>query len=283
MFPVSTPEGSSPTEVVTQAEIFNTYEYFRIHVRSGIEETHSFRELVYLDVSEDWAGEVTRYVDSNHKLKVDCRINYNSMTKTFWVRVKPEAIHGCQVDWMRRQFTAWSTSGVLSSSEDWFLNPEIGTGTTMRDFQAPYTSSIKEPDYMLRCRDTRQPQLVIEASWAESWSRLLDDKHLWLAGGNGEVGAVLLLQWLKVGSLGKRVCGLVELYGVDEHGNIVMKQRESIFPVPPSEETAPVIPISRHMLFGTRSPGQAPTLSLDISRLREAATKALGLMGLLPA
>ncbi|KAL4907637.1 hypothetical protein BDW74DRAFT_175420 [Aspergillus multicolor] len=281
MFPVSTPEGSSPTEVITEASVFDIYEYFRIHVRSGIEETHSFRELIYLDVPEDWADEVTRYVHSNHNLKMHCRVNYNSLTQTFWVRVKPEPIHGCQEDWMRHQLDAWVSNGVLSSSDDALLNPEMGT--TMRDFRTPYTSSIKESDYMLRCRDTRQPQLVVEASYLESWFRLLDDEDLWLAGGDGEVGAVLLLQWHKIKPSCTRVRGFVELHALDENGLIVRKQREIIFPVPPGEETAPTIAIPRSMLFNRSNPDQAPTLLPDISRLREVATDAMALMGLLPA
>lgn len=88
--------------------------------------------------------------------------------------------------------------------------------------------SRKEPDFFLRSDAILMPKFVIETGWSESWSRLQDDMNLWLVGGAGDVGGVLLLKWQKVANSNK-VRGKTELYCLDQNGMPVCNESKVLY------------------------------------------------------
>jgi len=59
----------------------------------------------------------------------------------------------------------------------------------------------------------------------------MNNMNLWLLGGNGEVHAVLLLKWKKVGSTDK-FTGEAELYNLGANGLPVLAQSRVISNIP---------------------------------------------------
>ncbi|KNG81540.1 hypothetical protein ANOM_009951, partial [Aspergillus nomiae NRRL 13137] len=98
-------------------------------------------------------------------------------------------------------------------------------------FQSPYVGCRKEPDFFLRSDSIRMPEFVIETGWSESWSRLQHDMNLWLVGGAGDVGAVLLLKWKRIGDSNK-ARGKAELYALDRNGIPVMEDSKVLYSNP---------------------------------------------------
>lgn len=112
----------------------------------------------------------------------------------------------------------------------------------------------------------------------------MDDMNLWLVGGNGTVKMAIILKWETISNT-DQVRGFAEVYTLDSNGIPIMRQRESIFPVPPNAH-AQEIRLTKRMLFGNAaSPGMNPNINLPLKldRLRVVATDALSLMGLVPA
>ena len=109
---------------------------------------------------------------------------------------------------------------------------------------------------------------------------------LWLVGGNGEVNAVLILDWRRIGT-SNRVEGVAELYVRDRQGMPICQQREQIFPAPnPQQAANQAIHVTRRVLFGPtvsqgRNPGEVLNMSVDF--LRSTGRDQMSLMGLVPA
>lgn len=84
---------------------------------------------------------------------------------------------------------------------------------------------MKEPDFFLRVNSDRLPGLAMESGWPESWQSLSDDMNLLLVGGDGDIGAVVLLKW-QILSGTRYVRGFVELYVRDRNGMPIRRQQE---------------------------------------------------------
>ncbi|KAE8135372.1 hypothetical protein BDV38DRAFT_285006 [Aspergillus pseudotamarii] len=263
-------------EVISSAAQFSRAAEFQAHASHLINETESYRELVYTDVPKDWGWEIVDHL--NDTVVRPCRKHYDSAKRVFWVRVMPEEIHDCHQKWWHDQLCSWISTRQLAPNDLLDLWP--GAGTTFSCFQGEYVGSRHEPDFFLRWGTIRMPKFVIETGWNESWSRLQDDMNLWLVGGAGDVGGVLLLKWHKVGNSNK-VRGKAELYGLDQNGMPVRKESKIIFPVPPQPNNIlDQISLPRRILFG---PGSQGVLDWNMNDLRRIATTALGFMSLVPA
>jgi len=66
---------------------------------------------------------------------------------------------------------------------------------TMVGFRGPYATSFAQPDVAIRNQRWRSPLpgFVVETGFSEEYSELLDDKDMWLVGGDGRVCRVLLI------------------------------------------------------------------------------------------
>ena len=89
-------------------------------------------------------------------------------------------------------------------------------------FAPPFASSSKEPDQCIRPRGLATPTVVFESGWSESHLGLLRDADLWLRGGAGNVQLVFIFNWSKL--TGNRVKGVVEVYNLNQAGNVNLIQ-----------------------------------------------------------
>ncbi|KAE8163721.1 hypothetical protein BDV40DRAFT_299256 [Aspergillus tamarii] len=237
-------------EVISSAAQFSTAVQFQAHVSHLINETNSYREIVFTDVPRDWGAEIVDHL--NGTIERPCRKHYDSVKSIFWVRVMPEEIHDCHQKWWHDQLCRWISTGQLTPNDLSYIWP--GVGTTFSFSQGPYVGSRKEPDFFLRSDAILMPKFVIETGWSESWSRLQDDMNLWLVGGAGDSEAKQSsIAWIKM----------------------------IIFPVPPQPNNIlDQFSLPRRILFG---PGSQGVLYWNMNDLRRIATTALGFMGLVPA
>lgn len=66
------------------------------------------------------------------------RVNYNSRTKTLWVRIMPTELHDVHQRWVRyTTFSKWQATGILDAAEDKLL--DMGVGTSMLIYLHPRT------------------------------------------------------------------------------------------------------------------------------------------------
>jgi hypothetical protein len=178
------------------------------------------------------------------------------------------------------------------------------TAETINFRHGPYTGSRQEPDCFIRSGlEQHMPTIVLMSAWSESRPQLLEDMKLWLVGGNGDVRAVIILIWESEFRHHHRqaVMGMAELYTLDtdttttsngdgdgdenERLQPVLRQRERVFPAPPSAEQAQnqAFRLTRKTVLGSMvDPERDPdeVLPLSIEGLRKEARAALKLMGL---
>lgn len=214
----------------------------------------------------------------------------------------PTEVHECHLSWIKNVFGVWLSQGIITLDEFMHFNllssPSesisnlilllLGIGpywyyVAQRFRQGPYAGSVKEPDLFVRPDNLPKPTMVIESCWTEPYRELLDDMNLWLVGGNGDINAVIIIDWQKTAS---GVQGIVELYIRDRQGMPIRAQKEQIFPAPTQQAAIQAIHLTRRQLFGPTvfpgtNAGQVLDLRLDI--LRNVARIEIGQMGLVPA
>lgn len=266
----------SRTTPPSAQSIFNTI----IHIIPTIT---AFTELVYEDIAPEDGDLITRSLAESAIVEQhSVRANFNSLTKTLWIRVMPTELHDVHQRWFRFTSSDWRASGLLNRSEDKLL--DIGVGTRFDGFTGPYTLSSKEPDLFVRPDSNNFPLIVIESGWSESFPRLRSDKDLWL-NGSTQVNAVVLLKWSLISK--NRVKGTAEVWRRGAGGLTV--DTKIIFPAPnpapaPGTDT---IEFSRQDLFSQHIlPGRNPVdiFALDLEDLRGFARERLTcLMGLTAA
>ncbi|KAH1349046.1 hypothetical protein KXW35_003628 [Aspergillus fumigatus] len=88
----------------------------------------AFTEIVYEDVAPEDGDLITRSLAESAVVEQhSARINFNSLTKTLWVRVFPTELHDVQQRWMRFTSSEWRASGLLNTAEDELLDLGVGT------------------------------------------------------------------------------------------------------------------------------------------------------------
>ncbi|KAH1547389.1 hypothetical protein LV164_003921 [Aspergillus fumigatus] len=88
----------------------------------------AFTEIVYEDVAPEDGDLMTRSLAESAVVEQhSARINFNSLTKTLWVRVFPTELHDVQQRWMRFTSSEWRASGLLNTAEDELLDLGVGT------------------------------------------------------------------------------------------------------------------------------------------------------------
>ena len=68
------------------------------------------------------------------------------------------------------------------------------------------------------------PTVVVECGWSETHAKLYNDRDLWLLGGRGSMQLVIIVEWSK--SDRSKVKGEIELFGLDETGQVSCLQRQ---------------------------------------------------------
>ncbi|KAH8432329.1 uncharacterized protein LDX57_009967 [Aspergillus melleus] len=196
----------------------------------------------------------------------------------------PSEVHESHMTWVKDVMGQWLQQGTLTFPE--YRHLKLLASPRQRFTQGPYSGSIKEPDACMRPDNLVRPTFVVEAGWSEPRRELLDDMNLWLVGGNGEVNAVLILDWRRIGT-SNRVEGVADLYVRDRQGMLICQQREQIFPAPnPQQAANQAIHVTRRVLFGpTVSQGRNPreVLNMSVDFLRSSGREQMSLMGLVPA
>ncbi|OJD17990.1 hypothetical protein AJ78_01947 [Emergomyces pasteurianus Ep9510] len=209
------------------------------------------------------------------------RLSYNSVTRVLTARIMPTHVHDCHQEWLCFELGQMRMDGFLSPTEARLIKFRVGT--TFEGFSAPYLSSAKEPYSCFLPDMLPLPTIVVESGWTESYTRLNDDKDLWLIGGRPHVQLVFLIKWAEL--LGGRVKGDIEIHGRDQSGNATLLQTEPIFPIP-SGSPRQVIPITRSQIMGTAIlKGRNPrdTYLLQVGELRQNGEDAIRRMGFVPA
>lgn len=133
---------------------------------------------------------------------------------------------------------------------------------------------------MIRPDNKYLPRFIIESGWSESLNRLRNDMNLWLVRGNGEVKAVLILNWQRVGT-SNRVAGNTEYYYTLDRN----RREQTEYVVFPRSQRNQSLDLPRELLFGYGAPPRpsATYFCLDFDELREVMAETLNLMGLVPA
>ncbi|KAL2215619.1 hypothetical protein M432DRAFT_634610 [Thermoascus aurantiacus ATCC 26904] len=213
----------------------------------AVVEADDFQESIYRNISPSTGFLVASLLETDPRVeRARPRVHYNSATQILRVRIMPTEI----LD---------------------YRHLDISVGTTLQGFSGTYSSSSKEPDLFISPGTQDLPSVVVESGWSESWPYLHQDMHLWLAGGAPTVQLVLLLRWSKTTS--NRVGGVLEVYGRDPAGAVILLENETIL-------------ITRGQIFGARVfPGRNANdiYQLSIYNLRPLAMERLQKMGLNPA
>ncbi|KAJ5495112.1 hypothetical protein N7539_000228 [Penicillium diatomitis] len=232
--PNASPEPSS-TMITTCANKFVDQVEFESHVRDAIQRASNPQVLVYTKVSSLWAEQT---VDSINQTRdgYSTRKNYNSFTQVLRITIMPTVLHDCVQTWWRLSEIAMRDTGDLTGYEQ--AQIETLVGTTLEFQSGPYRCSRKEPDFFIRAKNDALPSLVMESGWSESWNHLMDDMSLLLVGGDGAINAVVILSW-QLNRRTRLVSGFVELYVRDRSGMPMLRQREDVFPAPPSNPNSP--------------------------------------------
>ncbi|KAH1280846.1 hypothetical protein KXX16_001400 [Aspergillus fumigatus] len=101
----------------------------------------AFTEIVYEDVAPEDGDLITRSLAESAVVEQhSARINFNSLTKTLWVRVFPTELHDVQQRWMRFTSSEWRASGLLNTAEDELL--DLGVGTSMFSSLNAYSENV---------------------------------------------------------------------------------------------------------------------------------------------
>ncbi|KAE8310685.1 hypothetical protein BDV41DRAFT_368961 [Aspergillus transmontanensis] len=275
-----------PRMITTCADKFADQSSFELHVRRAIQRASTPQILVFTEVSSSW-GEQT--VDSINQTRdgYSTRKSYNSFAKVLRVTLMPTDIHDCAQDWWQITQMALRNTGDLTDYEQLQIQARVATTLDFRS--GPYRCSRKEPDFFIRTNDDRFPSLAIECGWSESYNSLLNDMNLLLVGGEGDIRAVVIVNW-QLSRSTSVVSGAVELYVLDRAGMPIRRQQEVIFPVPPQNQNPQRLELTRREVFGphlqldpTRNGPPNAMVYLEISHLRFAATRALRRMNLTPA
>jgi hypothetical protein len=165
----------------------------------------------------------------------------------------------------------------------------------------PYSGSKKEPDFFFQVNDHILPTLAVESGWSESYTNILNDRDLLLVGGNGSTKVIIIVTWTRSPGC---VSGKVELFTHDRNGIPKLDQSEvcsrlfinvshtyylrlvqTVFPRP-ANANSQGLRIRRGDLFGPAllaGRNGNDILELDVERLRDHASRALGFMNLVPA
>ncbi|KNG89743.1 hypothetical protein ANOM_001974 [Aspergillus nomiae NRRL 13137] len=243
----------------------------------------SFTELVFDVIPPEDGNLICRSLAASAVVEQsNARVNYNSRTKTLWVRIMPTELHDVHQRWVRYTTSQWQATGILNAAEDRLL--DMGVGTRFDTFTGPYVLSSKEPDLFLRPDTSDLPLIVIESGWSESWPRLHCDKDLWL-NGSSEVNVVILLMWSKISN--NRAKGMAEVWRRGGDGLTVCKKAGIPLLCAAPAPGADVIELSRREIFGQHVlPGRshADLFLLDLEDRRNFAQERMAKkMGLTPA
>ncbi|OJD16585.1 hypothetical protein AJ78_03276 [Emergomyces pasteurianus Ep9510] len=208
--------------------------------------------LTYENVETQTGSLVFDSLEESSKIEnIRPRLSYNSFTQILDVYVMPTFIHDCQTMWLIKEFHRMESSTFLTPAE--YDQLTLSSGTTFRSFQAPYTSSLKQPDSFFQVQGQYLPTIVAESGWSETTAKLHRDMRLWLIGGANQVQLVLLPKWTKHAN--RRVSGVIQLWALNQMGNEALLQTAVIYP--PSANQ--VIQITRKQLFGSLvHPGRNP-------------------------
>ncbi|KAL2000059.1 hypothetical protein VTN02DRAFT_3622 [Thermoascus thermophilus] len=228
---------------------------------------NGFTELVYGSIPPEQGAVICRSLGESGVVESSsARVNFNSVTGTLWIRLKPTGLHDVPQRWFGHARDTWIFDGLINRSESKLV--DMGVGTTFNSFTGPYIHSSKEPDLFLRPDTHPLPRIVVESGWTESWPRLDADRDL-----------------AEVGNARRR-------YGQGDGGDLDQRSRgwsgSSIFPVPvpaPAPDTE-AVQFTKQDLFGPHMvPGQDPNtvLSLHLADLRDFARERMATMGLTPA
>ncbi|KAF8535664.1 hypothetical protein BDD12DRAFT_331156 [Trichophaea hybrida] len=126
-------------------------------------------------------------------------IRYNAVTRQLTVS-NMSSPHNAARDFIDFSLSAMITAGFLSG-DHLFRNNMVGgfldiqSETMVAGFRGPYATSFAQPDVAIRNQRWRNPLpgFVVETGFSEEYSELLDDKDMWLVGGDGRVCTVLLI------------------------------------------------------------------------------------------
>ncbi|KAE8165674.1 hypothetical protein BDV40DRAFT_258008 [Aspergillus tamarii] len=104
----------------------------------------------------------------------------------------PFAAHQAVPDWIGDEFRAESIfKGFFTCDE--LRNFALYGSRRYDRFPPPWDNTYKEPDAAIAFRGVQVPIIAVEVGYSESWSRLIDDKLVWILGGAPHVNAVLLV------------------------------------------------------------------------------------------
>ncbi|OAX78619.1 hypothetical protein ACJ72_07069 [Emergomyces africanus] len=266
---------TSLSEEPTAQRLFNT-------IRNSILDTKHSIDLTFQNIASASGSLVVASLAEDPDIERALpRLSYNSVTRVLTARIMPTHVHDCHQEWLCSELGQMRMGGFLSPAEAKLIKFRVGT--TFERFSTPYLSSAKEPDSCFLPDMLPLPTIVVESGWTESYTRLNNDKDLWLIGGRPHVQLVFLIKWAKLP--GGRVKGDTEIHGRDQSGNATLLQTEPIFPIP-SGNPRQVIQITRTQIFGTailngRNPSD--TYLLQVGELRQNGEDAIRQMGLVPA
>ncbi|KAK9490777.1 hypothetical protein V1508DRAFT_451175 [Lipomyces doorenjongii] len=111
-------------------------------------------------------------------------LTYNSLTQTVTVVTAPSGIHEAAARWI--DFGMWQyVNAYLSTRSPHTLQNIRPTGSTTEHFPDLYARSRKEPDggFIYSPLDGEDKvTIVYEVGYSEAYSKLLDDKDIWIHG-----------------------------------------------------------------------------------------------------
>ncbi|OJJ78968.1 uncharacterized protein ASPGLDRAFT_40355 [Aspergillus glaucus CBS 516.65] len=233
-------------------------------------------EIHDVDISTAWQtiDELERHEEGRAH-----RTTYDSLQKLLKLVIAPCLIHQVHFPWLSDQIKLYS-SLTFKEKNDLRILPS----PRFENFQAPYTASRKEPDQCILPAGKSLPTVVIESGWSETKPQLYRDRDLWLKGGVGNIQVVIILKWNADSE--RKVKGDIELYDLDNVGNIRCISCEAIFPCPPAEVAATQnISLTKDQLFGPNlslARNDASTIDLNVDGLREIAAEYIGHQGYTP-
>ncbi|OOQ84017.1 hypothetical protein PEBR_32413 [Penicillium brasilianum] len=271
--PLNPSSDSSRTRV--SANQFKIQPQFEDAIRETLLQVQGFHELIITDLPLGWEEFLWEFEENLPYT----RKSYDPKIRTLRLKLMPNQIHDCVLEWLINSMAEAGISQFLTSAE----NKEIRLkcGTTVNFTSGPYRGLRKQPDALFRTPSQLLPRVTVEVGWSESYNDLLDDMNKLLIGGNGDIKIVIIVKWTK--HTNQTVSGILELYRLDPQGMPRRYQSEIIFPMPAGDPLQP-LNIKRRDLYLV-PPGRNPheAFPFNIRLLRYIARDNLAIEGYTPA
>ncbi|RHZ43300.1 uncharacterized protein CDV56_101571 [Aspergillus thermomutatus] len=97
---------------------FQTWPELCTQIRREVLQAQSSTEIAYTSVCPDWGPLIVDSLDNNEDMEsLNAAINYNSVTETLLIKVRPSPLLGCHLNWIRMEECDWREQNLVTDGD----------------------------------------------------------------------------------------------------------------------------------------------------------------------